>query len=143
MPVELVIGVIGLAIQVIDTAKKVKGVIGSYHSAPREIKRLATKLECAESLCNHIESIFKEKSLGPRRAVISQAMCNSLLQNMDLTMKDLGIILAGLQARANKKGVVEGPGRLFVKQKDSIQKLVAELDSDLTMLSHVMAQDVS
>ncbi|KAL9949428.1 hypothetical protein D7B24_003794 [Verticillium nonalfalfae] len=142
MPVELVIGVVGLAIQAIDTSQRVKSVIKDYHSAPREIQRLETKLEFVEGQCARIKDIFRNENVDQCQRLISEAMSEKLLRDIDGTIKKLEQILTELQKRAPKKGLIGGPGTLFVKQKDSIQKLVAELDSDLAMLDRALTPDI-
>ncbi|KAF3352760.1 ATP-dependent RNA helicase dbp-5 [Verticillium dahliae VDG1] len=142
MPVELVIGVVGLAIQAIDTSQKVKSVIEDYRSAPRDIQRLETKLGFVENQCARIKAIFRDENVARGQRLISEALCKNLLRDIDGTIKELGEILTDLQKRLPKKGLIDGPGRHFVKQKDSIQKLVAELDSDLAMLDPALTPDI-
>ncbi|KAG7129410.1 hypothetical protein HYQ45_011434 [Verticillium longisporum] len=142
MPVELVIGVVGLAIQAIDTSKRVKSVIQNYRSAPRDIQRLETKLEFVEDQCARIKTIFRDENVDHRQRLISEAMSEKLLRDIDGTIKELEEIVNDLKKRVPKKGLIDGPGRLFVKQKDSIQKLVAELDGDLAMLDRALTPDI-
>ncbi|CAM1504755.1 Fc.00g023460.m01.CDS01 [Cosmosporella sp. VM-42] len=139
---EAVIGVVGLSIQVVETAVKIKRVIDSYRSASKDIRRLGTKIDRAEAICRAIETRLKDGTMDSQAASNVQISGPPLLQDIKSTLLELEQILVKLESKATKKGALKSAGMSFLKKKDTIQTLSQDLEEDLNSLHLLMTTDV-
>ena len=143
MPVELVIGVVGLVVQILETSSKIKEFIRAYKDAPRELQRLALKVDHAESMCSHIKKLFEqEECTDARVASLSEAVGASILQSINATLDELSDMLVKFQAKTSGKLSLKSAGWSWMDKKDRVQRLMGELDSDLNILTQTMTTNI-
>ncbi|KAK1848738.1 hypothetical protein CCHR01_08643 [Colletotrichum chrysophilum] len=100
---EAAIGIIGLSLQLIDSAMRVKRVISTYRSASSEINRLALKVERVEAICGAIMKNFEGSDAGRRCSGLMESWGVCVLRDIQSTLVELHGIVTKLERRASKK----------------------------------------
>ncbi|KAF5516238.1 hypothetical protein CGCS363_v001463 [Colletotrichum siamense] len=139
---EAAIGIIGLSLQLIDSAVKVRRVIGTYRSASSEINRLALKVERVEAICGAIRKNFEKDDTNLHCSDVIETWGICVLQSIQSTLEELHVIVAKLERRASKPRALHTVGFFFLEKKDEIKKLSAALDGDLNDLQHMMTAEL-
>ncbi|KAF6812152.1 hypothetical protein CSOJ01_05276 [Colletotrichum sojae] len=140
---EVAIGVIGLSLQLIDSAVKIKGVVGIYRSASTEINRLALKVELIEAVCNTITKSFGPNVSGYQSSELFGTLGVRLLGSIQCTLDELHGIVSRLEKRASKEGVLKTTGVLFLNKRDDISRLSKCLDEDLSHLQLLLTTSLA
>ncbi|KAK1599134.1 uncharacterized protein LY79DRAFT_537068 [Colletotrichum navitas] len=139
---EAAIGVIGLSLQLIDSAVKVKRAINNYRSASTEIHRLAIKIERVEAVCGAIKKSLEGGPSTRRCSDLIETWGVCVLRSVQSTLAELHDIIAKLEKKAAKKRVVNAAGMAFLLEKDDITRLSKCLDEDLNHLQHMMMTEM-
>ncbi|KAF3806183.1 hypothetical protein GCG54_00005944 [Colletotrichum gloeosporioides] len=139
---EAAIGIIGLSLQLIDSAVKVKRVIGTYRSASSEINRLALKVERVEAICGAIKRNFEKDDSNLHCSDLIETWGICVLQSIKSTLEELHAIVAKLERRASKPRALHTVGFFFLEKKDEMARLSACLDEDLNDLQHMMTAEL-
>ncbi|KAF4852801.1 hypothetical protein CGCSCA4_v002767 [Colletotrichum siamense] len=139
---EAAIGIIGLSLQLIDSAMRVKRVIGTYRSASSEINRLALKVERVEAICDAITKNFEGSDAGRRCSGLMESWGVCVLRDIQSTLVELHGIVTKLERRASKKRALHTVGFSFLEKKDDIARLSTCLEEDLNYLQHMMTTEI-
>ncbi|KAK2029887.1 hypothetical protein LX32DRAFT_682209 [Colletotrichum zoysiae] len=139
---EAAIGVIGLSLQLIDSAVKVKRVIDNYRSASTEIHRLAIKIERVEAICGAIKESLEGGPSTRRCSDLIETWGVCVLKSVQSTLAELHDIIAKLEKKAAKKRIVNAASMALLMEKDDISRLSKCLDEDLNYLQHMMMAEL-
>ncbi|KAL0931033.1 uncharacterized protein CTRU02_213768 [Colletotrichum truncatum] len=139
---EAAIGIVGLSIQLIDSAVKVKRVVGTYRSASTEINRLALKVERVEAICGAIKRSFEGGVSNWRCSELIETWGVCVLRSIESTLAELHGIIIKLERRASQKRGLHTVGFSFLERKDDIRRLGSCLDEDLNHLQHMMTAEI-
>ncbi|KAK2050723.1 hypothetical protein LZ31DRAFT_548015 [Colletotrichum somersetense] len=139
---EAAIGVIGLSLQLIDSAVKLKRVIDNYQSASTEVHRLAIKIERVEAICGAIKESLEGGPSTRRCSDLIETWGVCVLKSVQSTLAELHDIIAKLEKKAAKKRIVNAAGMAFLMEKDDISRLSKCLDEDLNYLQHMMMAEL-
>ncbi|GJC90987.1 hypothetical protein ColLi_13825 [Colletotrichum liriopes] len=120
---EAAIGVIGLSLQLIDSAVKVKRAIGNYRSASTEINRLALKVERVEAICGAIKKSLEGEPSTRQCSDLIGTWGVCVLRSVQSTLAELHDIIAKLEKKAAKKRILNAAGMAFLEKKDDITRL--------------------
>ncbi|KAF6839720.1 hypothetical protein CPLU01_01592 [Colletotrichum plurivorum] len=140
---EVAIGVIGLSLQLIDSAVKIKGVIGTYRSASTEANRLALKVELIEAICNTITKNFDQNDSDCQPSELFGTLGARLLGSIQCTLDELHIIVSRLEKRASKDRALKTTGVFFLGKRDDISRLSKCLDEDLSHLQLLLTTSLA
>ncbi|KAF4783400.1 hypothetical protein HER10_EVM0009565 [Colletotrichum scovillei] len=161
---EAAIGVIGLSLQLIDSAIKVKRVVTAYRTASAEINRLALKIERVEVVCGAIKDSLEGdassrqcsdliKTWGVKDSLegdASSRQCSDLiktwgvcvLRSISSTLAEIHAIITRLERKGGKRRPFNTAGFTFLECKDDISRLSKWLDDDLNYLQHMMTAEI-
>lgn len=139
---EAAIGIIGLSLQLIDSAMRAKRVIGTYRSASSEINRLALKVERVEAICGAIMKNFEGGDAGRRCSGLMESWGVCVLRDIQSTLVELHGIVTKLERRVSKKRALHTVGLSFLEKKDDIARLSTCLEEDLNHLQHMMTMEI-
>ncbi|KAK1986785.1 hypothetical protein LZ30DRAFT_704225 [Colletotrichum cereale] len=139
---EAAIGVIGLSLQLIDSAVKVKRAIGNYRSASTEIHRLALKIERVEAICGAIKKSLEGDPSTRQCSDLIETCGVCVLRSVQSTLAELHDIIVKLEKKAAKKRIVDAARMSFLEMKGDITRLSKCLDEDLNHLQHMMMTEI-
>ncbi|KAF6790365.1 hypothetical protein CMUS01_16275 [Colletotrichum musicola] len=140
---EVAIGVIGLSLQLIDSAVKIKGVIGTYHSASTEANRLALKVELIEAICNTITKSFGQDDSDCQSPELFGTLGARLIGSIQCTLDELHSIVSRLEKRASKDRALKTTGVFFLSKRDDIARLSKCLDEELSHLQLLLTASLA
>ncbi|KZL68442.1 hypothetical protein CI238_00295 [Colletotrichum incanum] len=135
---EAAIGVIGLSLQLIDSAVKVKRAIANYRSASTEINRLALKVERLEAICGAIAKSLEAEPSTRQCSDLIETWGVCVLRSVQSTLENLHDIIAKLEKKAAKKRILNAAGMALLEKKDEVTRLRKCLDEDLNHLQYMM-----
>lgn len=139
---EAAIGVIGLSLQLIDSAIKVKRVVTSYRSASAEINRLALKIERVEVICGAIKDSLEGDASSRQCSDLIKTWGVCVLRSISSTLAEIHAIIKKLERKGGKRRPFNTAGFTFLECKDDISRLSKWLDDDLNYLQHMMTAEI-
>ncbi|KAF9877349.1 hypothetical protein CkaCkLH20_05049 [Colletotrichum karsti] len=142
LTMEAAIGIIGLSLQLVDSAIKVKRVIGTYRSASKEIGRLAQNVEKVEAVAGAIKKCFEGDASNRRCSELIHTWGIFVLRDIQSTLGEIQDIIDKLEKRASKSRTLYTVGFSFLEKKDEIARLSSALDRNLNDLQHMMTAEI-
>ncbi|KAK1509709.1 hypothetical protein CTAM01_01832 [Colletotrichum tamarilloi] len=139
---EAAIGVIGLSLQLIDSAIKVKRVVTAYRSASAEINRLALKIERVEVICGAIKDSLEGDASSRQCSDLIKTWGVCVLRSISSTLAEIHTIITKLERKGGKRRPLNTVGFTFLECKDDISRLSKWLDDDLNYLQHMMTAEI-
>ncbi|KXH51647.1 hypothetical protein CNYM01_06770 [Colletotrichum nymphaeae SA-01] len=139
---EAAIGVIGLSLQLIDSAIKVKRVVTAYRTASTEINRLALKIERVEVICGAIKDSLEGDASSRQCSELIKTWGVCVLKSISSTLAKIHAIITRLERKAGKRRPFNTAGFTFLECKDDISRLSKWLDDDLNYLQHMMTAEI-
>ncbi|KAK1637215.1 hypothetical protein BDP81DRAFT_319055, partial [Colletotrichum phormii] len=140
--IEAAIGVIGLSLQLIDSAIKVKRAITTYRSASTEINRLMLKIERVEAICGAIKDSLEGNAPSGQCSDLIKTWGVCVLKSIQSTLAEIHAIITKLGRKGGKRRPFNTVGFTFLECKDDISLLSKWLDDDLTYLQHMMTAEI-
>lgn len=139
MPVELIIGVVGLTVQIMDASTKIMDMLETYKNGSHEIRRLVSKVDRVKTMCAHIKKLFEQESdFDSSEARLNEEFGVNLLHDIQATLDALSETCMGLQKKARDKRPSMAKWAWLVKQ-DTTRQLMDDLDKDLVFLTQAMS----
>lgn len=139
---EAAIGVIGLSLQLIDSAIKVKRVVTAYRTASAEINRLALKIERVEVVCGAIKDSLEGDASSRQCSDLIKTWGVCVLRSISSTLAEIHAIITRLERKGGKRRPFNTAGFTFLECKDDISRLSKWLDDDLNYLQHMMTAEI-
>lgn len=135
-PASLSLGVVALALQIVETAVVIRRYISAYKSASQEIQGLSDKLDDIEAICNSLELIID----GYEKA--SQSRGVAMLNNLQKTMEKCrnrvstlhGIISQIVCPSQKTRNPLNSTGALFLRRRSELRKCDDDLSDSLRVL---------
>ncbi|KAK7441851.1 hypothetical protein Landi51_09841 [Colletotrichum acutatum] len=139
---EAAIGVIGLSLQLIDSAVKVKRVVTAYRSASAEVNRLVLKIERVEVICGAIKDSLEGDASSRQCSDLIKTWGICVLRSISSTLAEIHTIITKLERKGGKRRPFNNVGFLFLECKEDISRLSKWLDDDLDYLQHMMTAEI-
>ncbi|OHE96067.1 hypothetical protein CORC01_08604 [Colletotrichum orchidophilum] len=139
---EAAIGVIGLSLQLVDSAIKVKRLIAAYRSASAEINRLALKIERVEVICGAIKKSLEGDASSRQCSDLIKTWGVCVLKSIQSTLAEIHVIITKLERKGGKRRPFNTVGFTFLECKDDVLRLSKWLDDDLNYLQHMMTAEI-
>lgn len=143
-PASLSLGVVALAMQVVQAAKAIHEYIDAYKSASKDIRSLADKLDNIEAICNSLEVAFQgnEKIPEPRHRKLLETLHKVMSKCRDRVSELYTVISKIYSAGTTKRRPLATVGALFLKYRAELRKCGDDLDDSLRLL-HIQVSTIT
>ncbi|KAF5013369.1 hypothetical protein FDECE_616 [Fusarium decemcellulare] len=143
-PVSLTLGVVSLAMQLMQTAAAIKRLIAAYKSATRELMLLSDKLDDIEAVCNSLGTVLDnfDHANEPLNTTLIQKLHKVISECHDKVSSIYDIINKVISNQKHKPIAFRTIGARFLTYKDQIRQCTRDLDRSLSSLQLHMTTNI-
>ncbi|CAM1502946.1 Fc.00g077220.m01.CDS01 [Cosmosporella sp. VM-42] len=135
-PVSLSVGVVALAMQIVQTASVIREHIDAYKSASKEVQALFDKLDHIECICNSLEGVLSSFEMRPKPTGTKMFEClnRALGQCRDRLAELYEVIKKITPTKTKTRNPLGKVGTLFLKHRATLCKCDDDLGKSLKVL---------
>ncbi|KAF4973089.1 hypothetical protein FSARC_520 [Fusarium sarcochroum] len=144
-PASLALGVVSLAMQLVQTTEAIKNLISAYKSAAKELETLSNKLDDVETICYSLEVVLanvESPTHKPWEVNLLKRLHRIILECYEKTSEIHNVISKISSKHKKGRNPLRTMGSLFLHYRNDIRICTEGLDRSLSSLQLHMTANI-
>lgn len=134
---SLSLGVVGVAIQLVETSEKIRDAVDSYRSASQEVRSLSDKLASVESACRYIRDGLENRRFNAIQLLDMDRALGGCMAKVSELSEVLNKVV-----KERKAFPFNNVGAQFLLRESKIRKCNKGLDESLSTLHFLLTANM-